>query len=418
MGGQPKLDDTAAHGGQRSISITCASDQERGAWRQIVPFRGPGFVAFSAWYKTSWEGPGSRAGMPAPREERGPVVRFLFFRDVQKWDHPSIPWFAAPPSTKWAQFTKVLPASDEITSIGIELFNLSAQGTIWWDDIVLRKATDAEAQAAMREKYAQIDRAPQPGETGRAPEDGTTAALNPPVFVWLPFEGTKAYTLQWSADPKLPDGATETVMCQRMIYAPRHVFRPGKWYWRFGFEAPGPVGMVWSRTRTFQVSADAPQVPFPDVKAVVQKLTGRRPRDFVPPGGLDTYRQLAQGELKKPVEAMRRDAERYIGQELLPEPPKLPPPGDPNRGVEYTRIFRATRPFNGGMVACAQVYLLTGEERFGQEARRRLMHLMSWDPNGSTSLFHHDEPGTELVRVCPRVYDWIYPLLTDEDKAR
>ncbi|MBM3499219.1 MAG: DUF4962 domain-containing protein [Armatimonadetes bacterium] len=411
MGGVPGVGGGGGRAGGAAASVTCATDQERGAWRQIVPLQGPRYVYFAAWYRTSFAG-------PPPADGKGAVVRFLFFRDAAKWDHPWIPSFGAPPSEDWAQFSKVLPASKEITSVGIELFSLSAAGTVRWDDVELRPATDEEAAAARREEAARMDRAPEPGETGYAPEDGTVAPLNPPVFVWLPVEQVGEYVLQWSPDPAFPEAATETVRSSLTIHAPRHVFAPGRWHWRFGCERPAPVERVWSRPRSFTVTEDAPRMPFPDVADVVRRLSAYRPRDFLAPGDLERFRALAQGELKPSVDAMRRDAERFIGQDLLPEPPRLPPPGDPNRGAEYTRIFRATRPFNAGMAACAQAYLLTGEERFGLEARRRLMHLMTWDPEGSTSLFHHDEPGTELVRLCPRVYDWIYPLLSEEERRK
>ncbi len=409
-GGEPRVA-AEGHNGRYAGAVVCASDQQRAIWRQIVPCQGPGTITFNAWYRTSYD-------QTSGGEVRGAVVRFLFFRDAAKWDHPSIPWSAAPPSRDWRRFTRTLRFTDEITAIGIELFNLSTAGSVWWDDVELRLATPEEVEALMREEYAAIDRPPEPDETGYAPEDGSTAPMNPPVFVWLRLKEASEYVLQWSRHPEFPAGETETVRCKLSIYAPRHVFDAGRWYWRFGVQAPPSLGMVYSRTRAFEVSPEAPKAPFPDVGEVVRRLSTYRPRDFVPPDGLDDYRALAQGELKSRVEAMRRDAEGYLGQELLPEPPFLPPTSDPNWGAEYTRIFRATRPFNAGMVACAQVYLLTGEERFGQEARRRLMHLMSWDPNGSTSLFHHDEPGTELVRLCPRVFDWIHPLLSEEDKRK
>jgi hypothetical protein len=397
-------------GGTQCAGVTASSDAQKGVWRQIVPFRGPGWVHFSAAYRTSFGG--------RTDGNRGASVRLILFRDAAKWQEVALPWFGAQPSTEWATLAKTLAVPAEVTSIGIELFNLYAPGTVWWDDIVLRQATPQEAQQAMRDEYAGLDRQPQPGETGYAPEQDTAAPMNPPVFVWLPLAGTSEYQLQWSQSPDFPAEGTESATCKLTIHVPRHVFAPGRWYWRVGCKAPEPLGMAWSRARGFEVSAQAPQVPLPDVASVVKRLSTYRPRDFLAPGDLERFRELAKGELKPAVDSMRRDAERHIGQELLPEPPMLPPPGNPNRGAEYTRIFRTTRPFNSGMVACAQVYLLTGDERFGQEARRRLMHLMTWDPNGSTSLTSHDEPGTELVRLCPRVYDWIYPLLTDEDRRK
>jgi hypothetical protein len=70
------------------------------------------------------------------------------------------------------------------------------------------------------------------------------------------------------------------------------------------------------------------------------------------------------------------------------------------------------------MVTCSEAYLLTGDEPCGQEARRRLLHFISWDLRGSTSLVNHDEQCTELVRKCALVYDYIYPLLTAEERSK
>jgi hypothetical protein len=70
------------------------------------------------------------------------------------------------------------------------------------------------------------------------------------------------------------------------------------------------------------------------------------------------------------------------------------------------------------MVDCAEAYLLTGDEACGQEARRRLMHFMTWDPHGSTSLEVHDEQCTEFVRKCSRTYDYVYALLSEPERAR
>ena len=70
------------------------------------------------------------------------------------------------------------------------------------------------------------------------------------------------------------------------------------------------------------------------------------------------------------------------------------------------------------MVAAADAYLLTADERFGQEARRRLMHIMTWDPDGSTSLKNNDEPGMQMPRDAARTYDYIYPLLAPAERRK
>ena len=37
------------------------------------------------------------------------------------------------------------------------------------------------------------------------------------------------------------------------------------------------------------------------------------------------------------------------------------------------------------------LYLLTGDERYGEEAKRRIIHFFSWDPLGPTSYYANNE---------------------------
>ncbi|MEI6500060.1 MAG: DUF4962 domain-containing protein, partial [Armatimonadota bacterium] len=405
-GGTPVLDAAVGHTGVCSARIDCESDAQRGVWRQIVPVQGPAQLRFSAWYKTR---------ITNASNMRGAVVRLIAFKDASKWQELSLPMAWAPPSEQWAELktTVFLPA--EATSVGIELFNYDAAGSVWWDDLMLRKANAAEVAEA---NAVRLEAPPAPYTVRYAPAEGSVSKLDPPAFLWLPVEGEKQYTLQYSRDGKFPEATTTSVPCARTIYVPPQTLGKGQWHWRFGVKDEKSGAMAWSRPRAFNVAADAAPVPFPDLKQVIAKLEGVRPRDFARTADLQRFRELGAGPLKQYLQGLKGECDRgYIDKPLLPEPAMLPPGGQ-ERIVAYLNTFRATRPFNGGMVACATVYLLTGEEKYGQEARRRLMHLASWDPNGSTNLFHNDEPGTELVRVMPRVYDWIYPLLSEDDKQK
>ncbi|HQK93030.1 MAG TPA: DUF4962 domain-containing protein [Armatimonadota bacterium] len=404
LGTEFAVDGTVAHSGTHSVRVGCGTAAMKGVWRQIVPVAGPRHLRFTAWYRTE---------TATAARMRGAVVRLILFRDADTWQELSLPMAWGPPREDWAELATTVYLPAEGTAVGIELFNLEAPGIVWWDDVVLRDATEAEVRQAEAQR---LEAPPSPYTVRYAPADGSVSQLDPPAFVWLPVEGATTYRLQYSRDPEFAAGQTTEVACERTIYVPRAALGAGAWHWRFGIA--GEDGrLVFSRPRSFTVSDDAAPVPFPDVRAVVTSLSGVRPRDFVRTEDLQRFRELGQGVLRDYLEALRNDAKQYLGGPLLPEPDFLPKEGQ-ERIVAYTRTFRATRPFNAAMVACATVYLLTGDAVYGQEARRRLMHLMSWDPNGSTSLGHNDEPGTEFVRVTPRVYDWIYPLLTADDRAK
>lgn len=273
------------------------------------------------------------------------------------------------------------------------------------------------AEVADAEEKVVIERDPLPYETPYTPTDGQRLSVTPATFLWLPVKGQQEYVLQYGQDPALADPAkTTTVSVTRTIYVPRQVLAPGRWHWRYGIK--GASGSVFSRTRSFEIPPDAVRMPFPDVKEIVRKLAASHPRVEVTAAELPAVRERAKKELKATADSMVQSALSYARQDLLPEPAFLPDRKDPNRSAIYTKTFRTTRPFNSGMNHCAATYLVTGDEQAGQEARRRLMHLIGWDPNGSTCLFHNDEPGTELVRLCPRAYDWIYPLLTEEERKK
>lgn len=263
-----------------------------------------------------------------------------------------------------------------------------------------------------------LDLPPGPQQVPYSPADGGKASTNPPAFLWLPIPRAASYVLEVSRSRTFPADATIRRECAISLEVPRQLLEPGQWFWRYGVVISKGAAPVFSRDRAFVIPADAPRVPFPDVKELLRRLSAGRPRIGLLPNQLDEWRTKARGEMRwaaAPVLAMAR---RAIGQPLMPEPARLPPRGDPARGAAYTRAFMTMRPFTAAMNACAEAYLLTGDEACGQEARRRLMHLVAWDPHGSTSLAENDEAGTDIVRLCSRAFDYIHPLLGESERRR
>jgi hypothetical protein len=299
---------------------------------------------------------------------------------------------------------------------------------------------ERELAAMVDEMRQALDRPSGQYEVSRSPADGQRLAVNPPVFVWLPVEGASEYVLQYSRDPAFQDSSTVTVKQSALTQTGRaslpwsgtteftysekpatlHVLHEplpgGAWYWRYGHDAGDPVGVVFGSVRSFTIADDAIAIPFPDIEQVVARIGTARPRLLVTPEMVERFRDLGRGALSDEVERMKRGGDRFIGEPLLPEPEFLPEGDD--WAPTYQRVFRSTRRFFAGMVRCAETYLVSGETKYGDEAKRRLMHTVLWDPNGSTSLGHNDEPATEIVRLAPRVYDSIYDLLTQEEREQ
>ena len=296
------------------------------------------------------------------------------------------------------------------------------------------------ASSMIESKRKALDRPSGEYEVSRAPADGQLLTVNPPVFVWLPVEGVTEYVLQYSRDSGFRDGSTVTVRkdatphtdqralpFQAMtgfsytekpatVHVLRETLQPGVWYWRYGFDAGAPVGLVFGQAREFTIAEEAVVLPFPDVKQVVARIGKERPRLLVTPVSVARFRALAIGAMKSEADSMKRDCDEYLGQPLLPEPAFLPTGDD--WAPTYQKVFQTTRRYFSGMEQCAETYLVSGDRKYGEEAKRRLMQIVSWDPNGSTSLGHNDEPGTEIVSLAPRAYDYIHDLLTEAEREK
>ncbi len=257
-----------------------------------------------------------------------------------------------------------------------------------------------------------------PGELERppAPADGAVVAMTPPAFVWLSVGPGVRYSLQVgpAADPAGPGGRT-----MRGITMASHALREplpaGPWSWRYGVESSDGA-VTWSRVRAFTVAPDARQWPYPGVEVMAARVPRGRPRLFIRAEELAAYRTRAQqGDLRSLTAAIVRAAERDLRGPLPPEPDYLPRT-EPERGRVFAEIIRATRPPMDAMERTALAYLLTGEIRFADEAKRRLRHFFAWDPLGPTEHAHNDEPAMWMMMRGVRAYDWIYGRFTPDER--
>ncbi len=278
-------------------------------------------------------------------------------------------------------------------------------------------ATPVQESNAAEAVRRELDRAPQRDEKPFAPADGAVAKLNPPAFVWLPLrKRPQSYLLAVSRSPDFAGASTLGFEPPISAHIPAAPLAAGEWHWRVGARLPDGA-VAWGATRRFTLAEDAEKWPFPDMAALVNKVPKAHPRLFFPGGELQRVRQLRDGPMKAEYARLLRDAEKCIGEALVPEPDFLRKTGT-ERGNEYAGIFRATRPPMDKMETCGLAYVLSGERKFGDEAKRRLLHFFAWDPNGSTSLTHDDEPAMWVMQRGTRAYDWTHGLFTPEERAK
>jgi len=269
------------------------------------------------------------------------------------------------------------------------------------------------AQAA--EPAVVLDREPSATQKPYSPADGQVVKITPPPFIWVPAGRDSRYVLQVSASEAFPEEKTQTYReLQRSVFVPQEPLPAGDWFWRYGVETGG--GTVFGRARPFTVPRDARPFPFPDWDEAIQRVPRQRPRLFFPGERLKQVRQWAGGELKPAINSLVASCEREVDEELVAEPGYRPK--GPDYGPWAINVMRTTRPPMDVMERCALAYLITGNQRLGQEAKRRLQHFFSWDPDGPTSFFAYDEPPMWMMMRGTRAYDWTYDLFTPEERAK
>lgn len=260
-----------------------------------------------------------------------------------------------------------------------------------------------------------LDRTPAPDEVSYAPEDGAITAATPPAFVWLPADDITEWLVEYAPDASFPEESTIRVSDLTMtVHVPDTTLAQGEWHWRYGYEAED--GPVFSKARAFTIPADAVSFPFPDMDDVLAAIPDTRPRIFVTPEEAAHVRDNPD-EYEWLVAPIVRQAEAVLERkEPLFEEPLPWDEYDDWREV-YNETWRAMRPYTQGMQICAQAYLYTGDMRFAEEAKRRLMHFMTWDVDGPSSVYWPTELGMDIGENAPRTFDYIHDTLDEEERA-
>lgn len=261
-----------------------------------------------------------------------------------------------------------------------------------------------------------LDRPPETGEVFYSPESGMVSPVNPPPFIWLPHKGVDTWLVQYSTDALFSPEKTVTAEESGMtVHIPTDTISPGLWYWRYGFYDGSETHF--SKTRSFKVPSSAVVFPLVTAEMMLDSLPGHRPRLYFSPELKKEIRRNPDGRYAPLVHRVIWEAERILRMEesLYPEPDPWPAAGYEER---YRETWRTIRPYSKRMVNSALAWIFTGDERFAEEARRRLMHFMRWEVDGPSGIGRLTEPGMNIIENSLPVFDWIYDYLTEEEREQ
>lgn len=259
-------------------------------------------------------------------------------------------------------------------------------------------------------------------EWGYRPADGATVELNPPSFTWVAPAGLETYAVQWSADPAFPEATSTTVERVRWpTYTHDRPLKPGEYFWRYRGATPEGELTAWSIARRVRVPASAAELPMPTVAQQRARMPGGHPRLFLRPEDLPRIRALAGGRHAEAFARLRESADRIIAAGPTPEPAH---PGS-NRDKTNLELIKHWAPNRVQTEkACVEaetlafVYLISGDKRYGEAARRWVLHLASWDPKGNTFFKLNCEAAKPMLFRPARAYDWAWDMFTPAERKK
>lgn len=264
------------------------------------------------------------------------------------------------------------------------------------------------------------NRAAKADEWGYRPADGETARMNPPSLTWLHETEAQTYTVQWARRADFSDAETASGF-RWPTYTHHTALTAGTYHWRYRFTSRKGETSAWSAIRKFTVPADAVEFPMPTRAQQRERVPQGHPRLFMRPEDLPRLRELARGKLATSFTKLREQADKVIAAGPTPEPAQKGSARD-KENKELIKFWWPNREQaqKAGQEAelIAFVYLMTAEPKYGEAARKWVLHLASWDPDGPTHFQLNCEAGKAMLYRPCRAYDWAYDTLTADDRAK
>ncbi len=264
------------------------------------------------------------------------------------------------------------------------------------------------------------------------PPDGSIAITNPPAMIWRVDDNAVTYSIEYCQGPEFAADVIRVDGIDMPLHNYSKTLAEGTWYWRyFVVNAAGEVSDP-SPVKSFIIADSSIPLPVPPTEQIIANAPAH-PRIFVTPDTLDEFRARREGPAKDAWDDVRYVAESYI--DTTPAQPELKPmPGDLPKTRKQVFYLKDGTPYvpaghtSATLNAAAQkanvlsfAYLITGEERYGQAARKWVVFLAPFrmdyhleDRGQHDTVVYNYEFGLEGLALA---YDRVYDLLTEQERA-
>lgn len=252
------------------------------------------------------------------------------------------------------------------------------------------------------------------------PLSGERLDVSPPAFTWWRAgeRGEVLYRLRISdaIDPPV----YESPIIEDPAHAPDRALPAGDYTWTV--EALDKQGAVLAvrAAQPFTINPGALEQPFIPAAELLSRVPREHPRLIFPAAQLDEIRATLTTTRKEAYARLKSEADRALKLKIPDEPDYDEIEDHAKRRLAYKETFGRLRKYHqSGMGPLALMYLMSGEEKYGEHAKAILLGAAKWDPEGISSVLapYGDEVGLSIAKAGAQTYDWTYDLYNDDERA-
>ena len=221
------------------------------------------------------------------------------------------------------------------------------------------------------------------------PSMGEEPKFNSPSFQW-PSKKKGSYSIRISSSKDFTRNLIVSEGIPYAIFNPHKILMPGIWYWQYKANDE-----KWNELDSFTIKSSTRLFETPDIKTILAAVSSTHPRILIKKGELAGFRKRVKAYRESAL--IIQKANGYLNSPVPKESSALPTFKGKDE-FENEKISSIASKWAGWnirqtIVSLSEAYLLTGDEKYFNAAKKWMLEISGWDPNGPSHTNNFGDAG-------------------------